>query len=54
MPKHRVIVLDPLAQEGLDLLQAPPGIEFEVRIKLSGDALCERLRNTTVPSSAVA
>jgi D-3-phosphoglycerate dehydrogenase len=43
MPKHRVIVLDPLAQEGLDLLQAAPGIEFEVRTKLAGDSLREAL-----------
>src|SRR6478609_11325962 len=37
MPK--VIVLDTLAQEGLDLLAAAPGIEFEVRTGLKGDAL---------------
>ena len=43
MPKHRVIVLDPLAQEGLDLLAAAPDIEYEVRTKLSGDALREAL-----------
>jgi len=40
---HRVIVLDPLAQEGLDLLSAAPGVEFDVRPKLGGDALREAL-----------
>jgi D-3-phosphoglycerate dehydrogenase len=35
----RVIVLDKLAQEGLDMLAAAPGIECEVRTGLKGDAL---------------
>ncbi|HWB01248.1 MAG TPA: phosphoglycerate dehydrogenase [Pirellulales bacterium] len=35
----RVIVLDTLAQEGLDIFKAAPGIEHEVRTGLSGDAL---------------
>jgi D-3-phosphoglycerate dehydrogenase len=35
----RVIVLDTLAREGLDLLAAAPGIEYEVRTGLSGDNL---------------
>ncbi len=35
----RVIVLDDIAQEGLDLLSAAPNIEYEVRTKLSGAAL---------------
>src|SRR5688572_33482786 len=35
----RVIVLDPLAHEGLDLLDAAPQIEYEVRTGLKGDAL---------------
>jgi D-3-phosphoglycerate dehydrogenase len=35
----RVIVLDTLAQEGLDMLAAAPGIEYEVRTGLKGDAL---------------
>src|SRR4029079_3204038 len=39
----RVIVLDTLAPEGLELLKAAPGIEFEVRTGLKGDALCEAL-----------
>ncbi len=37
MPK--VIVLDTLAQEGLDLLAAAKGITYEVRTGLKGDAL---------------
>lgn len=36
---HRVIILDKLAQEGLDLFQAAPGIEYEVRTGLKGDDL---------------
>jgi D-3-phosphoglycerate dehydrogenase len=39
----RVIVLDPLAQEGLDLLEAAPDVEFEVLTGLSGDALRKAL-----------
>jgi len=35
----RVIVLDTLAQEGLDMLAAAPGIEYEVRTGLKGDVL---------------
>jgi D-3-phosphoglycerate dehydrogenase len=35
----RVIVLDTLAQEGLDMLAAVPGIEYEVRTGLKGAAL---------------
>jgi len=35
----RVIVLDPLSQDGLDLLANAPGIEHEIRTGLSGDAL---------------
>ena len=36
---HKVIVLDDLSQEGLDLLKAAPGFEFEVRTGLKGDDL---------------
>ncbi|MGE0609777.1 MAG: phosphoglycerate dehydrogenase [Pirellulales bacterium] len=36
---HRVIVLDKLAQEGLDLLKASPGLEYEVRTGLKGEDL---------------
>ncbi|HEX3599176.1 MAG TPA: phosphoglycerate dehydrogenase [Lacipirellulaceae bacterium] len=39
----RVIVLDTLAPEGLEMLEAAPGIEFEVRTGLKGDALREAL-----------
>ncbi|MEQ8208491.1 MAG: phosphoglycerate dehydrogenase [Lacipirellulaceae bacterium] len=39
----RVIVLDNLAQEGLDLLGSAEGIEYEVRTGLKGDELREAL-----------
>ena len=39
----RVIVLDNIAQEGLDLLEAAEGIDYEVKTGLSGDALREAL-----------
>ena len=39
----RVIVLDTLAPEGLELLKAAPGIEYEVRTGLKGDELREAL-----------
>ena len=35
----RVVVLDTLAREGLELLAAAPGIEYEVRTGLAGDEL---------------
>lgn len=41
MPK--VIVLDKLAQEGLDMLEAAPGIEYEVRTGLAGEELRQAL-----------
>ena len=37
---YRVIVSDDVAQEGLDLLEAAPGIAYEVRTGLKGAALC--------------
>ena len=40
----RVIVLDTLAQEGLDMLAAAPAIESEVRTGLKGEALREALQ----------
>lgn len=43
MPK--VIVLDKLAQEGLDLLESAEGIEFEVQIGLKGEELQKALAN---------
>lgn len=39
----RVIVLDTLAQEGLDILARAPGIEYEVRTGLKGDDLRKSL-----------
>jgi D-3-phosphoglycerate dehydrogenase len=39
----RVIVLDDISQDGLDMLAAAPGIEYEVRTKLKGDALKQAL-----------
>ncbi len=39
----RIIVLDSIAQEGLDMLAAAPGIEYEVRTGLKGDALRQAL-----------
>ncbi len=39
----RVIVLDTLAPEGLEMLKAAPGIEYEVRTGLKGDALRKAL-----------
>ena len=41
MPK--ILILDPIAQEGLDLLAKAPGIEHEVRTGLKGDALKKAL-----------
>jgi D-3-phosphoglycerate dehydrogenase len=41
MPK--VIVLDKLAEEGLELLKAAPGIEYEVRTGLKGEDLRKAL-----------
>ncbi len=38
-----VIVLDNLAQEGLDMLEAAPGITYEVRTGLKGEELREAL-----------
>lgn len=35
----RIIVLDKLADEGLELLKSAPGIQYEVRIGLSGEDL---------------
>ena len=40
---HRVVVLDELAREGLDLLQEAEEIEFDVRKGLKGDELREVL-----------
>jgi D-3-phosphoglycerate dehydrogenase len=40
---YRILILDPIAQEGLDLLARAPGIEHEVRTGLKGDALKKAL-----------
>ena len=40
----RIIVLDSIAQEGLDMLARAPGIEHEVRTGLKGDALKKALQ----------
>ena len=48
----KVIVLDDLAQEGLDLLAAADGIEYEVRTGLKGDELrhcIARVRRCDLP-----
>ena len=39
----RIVVLDTLSDEGLDLLKASPGVEFEVRTGLKGDDLRKTL-----------
>jgi D-3-phosphoglycerate dehydrogenase len=39
----RILILDPIAQEGLDLLARAPGIEHEVRTGLKGEALKKAL-----------
>ncbi len=36
---HRIIVLDSIAQEGLDILDAEEGIEYEIRTGLKGEEL---------------
>ncbi|MFG0255828.1 MAG: phosphoglycerate dehydrogenase [Rhodopirellula sp. JB053] len=40
---HRILVLDDIAQEGLDLLEATDGIEYEIRTKLKGEELRQSL-----------
>ncbi len=40
---HRVIILDDVAQEGLDLLEAADGIEYEMRTGLKGAELRQAL-----------
>ncbi|MFM8324846.1 MAG: phosphoglycerate dehydrogenase, partial [Pirellulaceae bacterium] len=39
MAKHRILVLDPIASEGIELLEALPDFEYETRLGLKGDAL---------------
>ncbi len=40
---YRIIVLDNIAQEGLDLLDAEQGVEYEIRTGLKGEELREAL-----------
>ena len=40
---HRVLLLDPLSPEGLDLLKAAPGVEYVEKLGLKGPALREAL-----------
>lgn len=40
---HRILVLDSIAQEGLDLLDAAEGVQYEVRTGLKGDELRQAL-----------
>jgi D-3-phosphoglycerate dehydrogenase / 2-oxoglutarate reductase len=39
----KILILDPIAQEGLELLRRAPGIEHEVRTGLKGEALKQAL-----------
>src|SRR5437762_10727652 len=43
MTKARIVILDPIADEGLGMLSAAPGIEHEVRTGLKGEALKKAL-----------
>ncbi len=40
---HRILVLDPIAQEGLDILDSTEGVEYEVRTGLKGEELRKSL-----------
>ncbi len=40
---HRILVLDPIAQEGLDILDAAEGVQYEVRTGLKGEELRKSL-----------
>lgn len=40
---HRILVLDPIAQEGLDILNAAEGVEYEIRTGLKGEELRKSL-----------
>ena len=39
----RIVVLDDLAAEGLEKLDAAPGIEYDIKIGLKGDELRDTL-----------
>jgi D-3-phosphoglycerate dehydrogenase len=43
MAKYRILVLDPIAREGLDLLDANPDFEYELRVGLKGEELRKSL-----------
>jgi len=43
MTKFRILVLDPIAQEGFDLLDQDPNFEYEVRLGLKGEELRKSL-----------
>lgn len=40
---YRILVLDPIAQEGLDILDSTAGVEYEVRTGLKGEELRKSL-----------
>ncbi len=40
----RIVILDPLSQKGLDLIETAPGVEYEVRTGLQGNELRDALR----------
>ena len=40
---HRILVLDTIAQEGLDILDAAEGVQYEIRTGLKGDDLRKSL-----------
>ena len=43
MTKYRILVLDPIAEEGFDLLKSEPNFEYEVRLGLKGEELRKSL-----------
>ena len=43
MSQYRILVLDPIAQEGIELLEADPQFTFETRIGLKGNELKQSL-----------
>jgi D-3-phosphoglycerate dehydrogenase len=43
MAKFKILVLDPIAQEGLDLLKQEPDFEYEIKTGLKGDELRKAL-----------
>jgi D-3-phosphoglycerate dehydrogenase / 2-oxoglutarate reductase len=43
MTKFRILVLDPIAQEGFDLLNQDENFEYEVRLGLKGEELRKSL-----------